>query len=500
MSEVLLSLVIDAPITLSLIEEQPISIVPVPSEDNIVLTLTLEAPIPLSLTEGQPIFITPGLTSEPYFLSSEAYLFETGDKAKLDSALQEETDPIFNLWLSTTPPAYPEDITAETDPVVGAIDGIVKANGNGVISEAVAMDDYMLPFNIYGTPIWLENHAYAVGDTFSALQEGGSTGYFIVHTLFTSDATYDLTGKETANCYAYYIQPADIPIDPDEKVKFNSDDPTAGYLADKIIAGSGISVTEGTEANENKLVIANTDKGSDVVVPSIAGLLDETAHDQLNHSGLTGILALGTTSSTALAGDTVIPSIAGLLDETAHDQLNHTGLTGIIAIGTGATDAMAGNTTIPSIAGLLDETAHDQLDHSGLTGILALGITSSTALAGDTVIPSIAGLLDETTHDGLDHTGLTGVLALGTTSSTALAGDTAIPSALSELSDDTTHRLVTDTEKSTWNGKADTSAIPTKATASEVNTGTDDAKFITSAALYDSYYNYNRLLALSISL
>ena len=37
----------------------------------------------------------------------------------------------------------------------------------------------------------------------------------------------------------------------------------------------------------------------------------------------------------------------------------------------------------------------------------------------------------------------------------ALPDTTVIPTALSDLSDDSTHRLVTDTEKSTWNGKQD---------------------------------------------
>jgi hypothetical protein len=44
----------------------------------------------------------------------------------------------------------------------------------------------------------------------------------------------------------------------DEKVKYDAGDPTAGYVADKIIAGTGISVAEGTGANENKLVITNS--------------------------------------------------------------------------------------------------------------------------------------------------------------------------------------------------------------------------------------------------
>lgn len=37
-----------------------------------------------------------------------------------------------------------------------------------------------------------------------------------------------------------------------------------------------------------------------------------------------------------------------------------------------------------------------------------------------------------------------------------------IPTTLSELTDDATHRLVTDTEKTTWNGKADQSTTYTK--------------------------------------
>jgi hypothetical protein len=40
-----------------------------------------------------------------------------------------------------------------------------------------------------------------------------------------------------------------------------------------------------------------------------------------------------------------------------------------------------------------------------------------------------------------------------------------IPTSLSELSDDTTHRLVTDTEKGSWNGKADIGDIPTTLSA-----------------------------------
>lgn len=49
-----------------------------------------------------------------------------------------------------------------------------------------------------------------------------------------------------------------------------------------------------------------------------------------------------------------------------------------------------------------------------------------------------------------------------------------VPTKLSELTDDATHRLVTDTEKSTWNAKADKSNIPSK-----VSELTNDAGYIT---------------------
>jgi hypothetical protein len=46
--------------------------------------------------------------------------------------------------------------------------------------------------------------------------------------------------------------------DSDEKVKYDAGDPTAGYVADKFVAGTGITLSEGTGANENKLEIINS--------------------------------------------------------------------------------------------------------------------------------------------------------------------------------------------------------------------------------------------------
>ena len=56
----------------------------------------------------------------------------------------------------------------------------------------------------------------------------------------------------------------------------------------------------------------------------------------------------------------------------------------------------------------------------------------------------------------------------------ALPATTKIPDALSELSEDASHRVVTDTEKSAWNAKAEVSAIPTK-----VSQLTNDSNYLT---------------------
>jgi hypothetical protein len=51
----------------------------------------------------------------------------------------------------------------------------------------------------------------------------------------------------------------------DEKVKYDVNDPTAGYVADKFVAGTDITLSEGTGADENKLKISYS--GTPMVYP-----------------------------------------------------------------------------------------------------------------------------------------------------------------------------------------------------------------------------------------
>lgn len=64
----------------------------------------------------------------------------------------------------------------------------------------------------------------------------------------------------------------------DEKVKYDASDPTAGYVADKFVAGYGITLGEGTGADENKLKIT---ANFDWLIPPIIDWYDPVAEGGL---------------------------------------------------------------------------------------------------------------------------------------------------------------------------------------------------------------------------
>lgn len=90
--------------------------------------------------------------------------------------------------------------------------------------------------------------------------------------------------------------------------------------------------------------------------------------------------------------------------------------------------------------------------------------TLSTTIAGSSTVEGALQALEQS-YSGLDYSELdnkpqiNGVELSGNKTASDLG--ITIPANLSDLNDDSTHRLVTDTEKSAWNGKADTADIPT---------------------------------------
>ena len=66
----------------------------------------------------------------------------------------------------------------------------------------------------------------------------------------------------------------------DEKVKVSSNDTTPGYLNGKLVAGSGVSLTEGNDGGDEILTVENTDTGSSAVSTHEATYDHTKLHDQ----------------------------------------------------------------------------------------------------------------------------------------------------------------------------------------------------------------------------
>jgi len=88
----------------------------------------------------------------------------------------------------------------------------------------------------------------------------------------STDLLYIVTDNETTPT-SKKVTYANIGAD---KVKYNTDDTVSGYLADKVVAGTGISLAEGTGGDADKLVITNASPAvaeTDPVVGAINGLV-----------------------------------------------------------------------------------------------------------------------------------------------------------------------------------------------------------------------------------
>lgn len=141
-------------------------------------------------------------------------------------------------------------------------------------------------------------------------------------------------------------------------------------------------------------------------IPSITGLLNETAHDLLDHSGLPGIPAsysLPTASTTVLGG----VKVDGTTVLISNGVISSTG-----GSGGGVTDhGLLTGLSDDDHTQYLNNTRHAATDHAGVTGVLAIGTTSGTACAGNDSRLSDARTPTIHSHAIADTTGLQTALA-----------------------------------------------------------------------------------------
>ena len=122
----------------------------------------------------------------------------------LSSYLTTETDPVVGAITGivkadgggniSAAVAGTDYVASETDPVVGAITGIVKADGGGNISAAVAGTDYLTP-TLNGTSEVVVNLSGATG----TVVHNFSSGAVFYHTSMAADFTANFTNLPTTD-------------------------------------------------------------------------------------------------------------------------------------------------------------------------------------------------------------------------------------------------------------------------------------------------------------
>ena len=185
----------------------------------------------------------------------------------------------------------------------------------------------------------------------------------------------------------------------DEKVKYDVNDPTAGYVADKIVAGAGISVAEGTGATENKLVVTSTitQYTDELAQDAVGGMVDTTLTytDGTPELKVTNPVTPQATGFTITAGTTAktltVADTASVSGTNTGDNATNTQYSGLVTNAT-HTGEVTGATALT-----LDKTAISNKTDTVITAsdVILFGDATDTGnLKSDTV----QGILDLVTH------------------------------------------------------------------------------------------------------
>lgn len=239
------------------------------------------------------------------------------------------------------------------------------------------------------------------------------------------------------------------------------------------VTGKGLSTNDFTNALKDKLTDLENIKsiGSGLNLDSSTGELIATGasitiDDEMSDTSINPVQNKVITEALDDKVDKVTGKGLSTEDYTTSDQTKLSGLADIKSIG----------------AGLALNTTTGELSATGISITIDTEIddTSTNPVQNKVIAEALEDKVDVISGKGLstnDYTNADKAIVGGVTSALALKADkTEIPDSLDDLADDEYHRTVTDTEKSTWSGKADVSAIPT--TTSEL---TNDSGFITNA-------------------
>ena len=293
----------------------------------------------ISITESQISDLGTYLTAEtdPVFSAAEAALFEVGDKALLDSALQTETDPVFSG-------SEAANFAAGDAAKLAGIEAGAEVNNISDVNATDLTD---------GGATTLHSHAGG-GDAFTVMVSANDTTPGYMNGKLTAGTGITLTEGNNGGDETLAI--ACTITDTDTKAKVSANDTTAGYLNGKLAAGTGITLTEGNDAGDETLTVACTivDTNTDTLVKVSAN--DTTA------GVLNGKLVAGTGISLTEGSDGgnetfTIASTGATINGSKNIELAASNPNIFMAIAAGSA-AAAANGPWPVQNGLNNDTAY----------------------------------------------------------------------------------------------------------------------------------------------
>ena len=179
-------------------------------------------------------------------------------------------------------------------------------------------------------------------------------------------------------------------------------------------------------------------------------------------------------STNATANITVPTALSGLTDDATHRVVTDT-----------EKSTWNGKATTTDITNAINALDVSSVGGSGKY-ISAISETDGKISATATNFPTIPAAANNGTLT-IQKNG-TNVQTFTANQSTNVTANITVPTALSGLTDDATHRLVTDTEKSTWNGKADVANAVTNGAVGLVNASDGSIHYFGGGASGSSLY------------
>ncbi len=244
----------------------------------------------------------------------------------------------------------------ETDPIVGAINGLVKADGAGNISAAVAGTDYDADDTNEIQSINLTGNTLSISDHISTVDLSSYLDNTDEQTLSFTSPNLSITGGNSVDLSALQ-----------DGYEANTDDQTLSLVTNTLSIESGNSV-------------------------DLSGYLDNTDNQNISGSGLSGTtLTIGIENGTNETVDLgSLQDGTGTDDQTA-SEVNYSNTTsGLTATDVqaaideidGTVDGLAGGGGAPADATYITQTANATLTEEQALSALSSGIVTVTTTTG----------------------------------------------------------------------------------------------------------------------